>query len=56
MPMQTDCPSSTREAFRCTGKQLDDIVRFAEERGLEHQTLHDVVAQWTRSQPASARS
>jgi hypothetical protein len=31
-------------------------VRFAEERGLEHQPLHFVVAQWRRSQLDSSRS
>jgi hypothetical protein len=55
MLTQTDCPSSTREGFRCTGEQLDAIVRFAEERGLEHQPLHFVVAQWRRSQLDSLR-
>jgi hypothetical protein len=53
MPIQTDCPPSTREAFRCTGQQFDAIVRFAEERGLEHQPLEFVVALWCRLQPPS---
>jgi hypothetical protein len=54
MPTQTNSTSSTREGFRCTGAQLDAIVRFAEERGIEHQPLQFVVAQWCRLQPASS--
>ena len=39
-----------REAFRCSGQQLDAILRFAEERNLEHQPLHVVVAEFWRCQ------
>lgn len=39
-----------RETFRCTGRQLEAIVRFAEERGLDHQPLHVVVAEYWRHQ------
>ncbi|WP_321801250.1 hypothetical protein [Caballeronia sp. J97] len=39
-----------REAFRCTGAQLDAILRFAEERKLDHQPLHIVVAEYWRYQ------
>ena len=38
-----------REAFRCTGQQLDAILRFAEKRKLDHQPLHLVVAEFWRS-------
>ncbi|SAK64414.1 hypothetical protein AWB79_03114 [Caballeronia hypogeia] len=37
-----------RAAFGCTGKQLDAILRFAEEHKLEHQPLHFVVAEYWR--------
>jgi hypothetical protein len=37
-----------REAFRCTGRELDAIVRFAEERKLEQRTLQYVVAEYCR--------
>ncbi|BCQ25677.1 hypothetical protein NK8_38550 [Caballeronia sp. NK8] len=37
-----------REGFRCTGAQLDAIWRFAEERKLEHQPVHIVVAEYWR--------
>ncbi|SAK47852.1 hypothetical protein [Caballeronia ptereochthonis] len=40
--------ASRRQAFRCTGQQLDAILRFAEERGLDHQPLHWVVAEFWR--------
>ena len=49
MPTQTDHPLTPREAFRCTGEQLDASVQFAEERGLENQSLQFVVAEWSRS-------
>ena len=39
-----------REAFRCSGQQLDAILRFAEERNLEHEPLHVVVAEFRRCQ------
>jgi hypothetical protein len=39
-----------RQAFRCTGQQLDAIMRFAEERRLDHQPLHVVVAEFWRYQ------
>lgn len=34
-----------REAFRCSGQQLEAIMRFAMERKLEQQTLQFVVAE-----------
>jgi hypothetical protein len=37
-----------RTAFRCTGQQLDAILRFAEERKLDHEPLHIVVAEFSR--------
>jgi hypothetical protein len=37
-----------REAFRCTGQQLDDIMRFATERKLDQHTLQFVVAEYCR--------
>ena len=37
-----------RTGFRCTGQQLDAILRFAEERKLEHEPLHIVVAEFWR--------
>jgi hypothetical protein len=43
-----------REAFRCTGAQLDAIVRFAEERKFEQRTLQFVVAEYCRSQAKAA--
>ena len=39
-----------RETFRCTGRQLEAIMRFAEERGLDHQPLRIVVAEYWRHQ------
>lgn len=39
-----------RETFRCTGRQLEAIMRFAEERGLDHQPLRIVVAEYWRPQ------
>ncbi|CAL8476009.1 MULTISPECIES: hypothetical protein [Caballeronia] len=39
-----------REAFRCTGAQLDALLRFAEERKLDDQPLHIVVAEYWRYQ------
>lgn len=39
-----------RETFRCTGRQLEAIMRFADERGLDHQPLHVVVAEYWRHQ------
>lgn len=37
-----------RETFRCTGPQLDAIMRFAEERKLDDLPLHIVVAEYWR--------
>ncbi|GAB5095123.1 MULTISPECIES: hypothetical protein [unclassified Caballeronia] len=37
-----------RQAFRCTGQQLDAIVRFAEERKLDNLPLQFVVAEYSR--------
>ncbi|WP_250515352.1 hypothetical protein [Caballeronia sp. INDeC2] len=42
--------ASRRAAFRCNGAQLDAILRFAEERKLEEQPLHIVVAEYWRYQ------
>ena len=42
--------ASRREGFRCTGAQLDAILRFAEERQLEDEPLHVVVAEFWRCQ------
>lgn len=39
-----------RAAFRCTGQQLDAIMRFAEERRLDQQPLHVVVEAFWRFQ------
>lgn len=39
-----------REAFRRTGAQLDALLRFAEERKLDDQPLHIVVAEYWRYQ------
>lgn len=43
-----------REAFRCTGQQLDAIMRFAEERKLEQRPLQWVVAEYCRYQVKAA--
>jgi hypothetical protein len=48
MSTQAVFPLSPRETFLCTGKQLDAIIQFAEERGLEDQPLHFVVDEWKR--------
>ncbi|SPB12860.1 hypothetical protein NOV72_00164 [Caballeronia novacaledonica] len=40
--------ASRREGFRCNGAQLDAILRFAEERKLDDQPLHIVVAEYWR--------
>ncbi|MDR5740573.1 MULTISPECIES: hypothetical protein [unclassified Caballeronia] len=39
-------PSMRREVFRCSGEQLDAILRFAEERRLDERPLQWVVAQY----------
>jgi hypothetical protein len=43
-----------REAFRCTGPQLDAIMRFAEERKLDQRTLQFVVAEYCRCHAKAA--
>ncbi|GGD62574.1 MULTISPECIES: hypothetical protein [Caballeronia] len=43
-----------RQAFRCSGQQLDAIMRFAEERKFDEQPLQWVVAQYCRSQAKAA--
>ncbi|WP_244816301.1 hypothetical protein [Caballeronia sp. Lep1P3] len=43
-----------RQAFRCSGQQLDAIMRFAEERKLDEQPLQWVVAQYCRSRAKAA--
>jgi len=43
-----------REAFRCSGPQLDAIMRFAEERKLDEQPLQWVVAQYCRARAKAA--
>lgn len=40
--------ASRRDAFRCTGPELDAIMRFAEERKIDHLPLHIVVAEYWR--------
>ncbi|SAL66053.1 hypothetical protein AWB71_03910 [Caballeronia peredens] len=45
-----DQTATRRQAFRCTGQQLDAILRFAEERKLDQQPLHLVVAEFWRYQ------
>jgi hypothetical protein len=47
MSMRTASPSA-REAFGCTGEQLDALVQFARERGLEDQPFQLVVLEWSR--------
>jgi hypothetical protein len=47
MPTKT-ASASSREAFRCSGEQLDAIVQFAEERRLEDQPFRVVVHEWRR--------
>jgi hypothetical protein len=43
-----------REAFRCSGQQLDAIMRFAEERKLDNRTLQFVVAEYCKCQAKAA--
>jgi hypothetical protein len=43
-----------RQAFRCSGQQLDAILRFAEERKLDHRTLQFVVAEYCRYRSKAA--
>ncbi|WP_244849374.1 hypothetical protein [Caballeronia sp. SL2Y3] len=43
-----------REAFRCSGQQLDAIMRFAEERKLDERPLQWVVAQYCRARVKAA--
>ena len=40
--------ASRSDAFRCTGPELDAIMRFAEERKIDHLPLHIVVAEYWR--------
>jgi len=47
MPTKT-VSASSREAFRCSGEQLDAIVQFAEARGLEDQSFQLVALEWRR--------
>jgi hypothetical protein len=44
-----ESPSLRREALRCTGQQLDAILRFAEQRCFEERPLQWVVAQYLLS-------
>jgi len=49
-----ESPSLRREVFRCTGQQLDAILRFAEQRRFEERPLQWVVAQYFLSPASSA--
>jgi hypothetical protein len=37
-----------RESFKCSGDQLDAMLQFAQERGLEEQPFSSVVLEWGR--------
>lgn len=47
MPTRT-ASLALREAFRCSGQQLDAILQFAQEQGLEEQPFWSVVLEWCR--------
>jgi hypothetical protein len=47
MPTQ-NAPLPLRESFKCSGDQLDAMLQFAQERGLEEQPFWSVVLEWGR--------
>jgi hypothetical protein len=47
MPTQ-NAPLPLRESFQCSGDQLDAMLQFAQQRGLEEQPFSSVVLEWGR--------
>jgi hypothetical protein len=43
-----NAPLPLRESFKCSGDQLDAMLQFAQERGLEEQPFSSVVLEWGR--------
>ena len=47
MPTRT-ASLALREAFRFSGDQLDAILQFAQDRGMEDQPFRSVILEWGR--------